>query len=309
MWCPNDKNCQGAVDELMQRFIENGTEPVHNETELLNMCIRTCEAAVTGQTCSRSNPCTPGSSFCDYSSEESGICRQCPLDINECYRENYLTTEVEKRECVKCSLDCSSTPYSALVANEDEFESNSIFSITANTTNFYASGELIDCSSLILHGVEACPGAEGRVCLVHDYTQNTLYWQLTDKLERNGCSAVILYGDYETFASHEACQAQHSYDHIGIPFVCVSYNDGMLLLDQYASKHTAEVATDYYWLLCSPDPLLEKCSNTIPCSNDNDFCNFMRKVEDGVYVEGYCMPCSEDPLYCYFDPGEPFLSE
>ena len=308
MWCPNDKDCKGAVDDLRQRFVDNGTEPVHNETELLNVCIRACEAAVVGQTCSRSEPCTPGSSFCDFSSGESGVCRPCPIDINECYQKNYLTTEVEKRECVKCSLDCWSTPDAALVANENEFETNPVLSITANATSFYASGELIDCSSLILHGVETCPGAEGRVCLVHDYTLNTLFWQLTDKLERNGCTAVILYGNYHDYL-HEPCQAQHSFDHIGIPFVCVSYNDGKLLLDQYVSNHIAEVATVYSWIVCAPDPEYEKCSNTIPCSNDNEFCNFMRKVVDGVYVEGYCVQCSEDPLYCYFDPGEPLYNK
>ena len=220
---------------------------------------------------------------------------------------NFVNTEIARRECIKCSLDCLSTPASSLFVNQNEFNSEAISYIMSNTTNFYSSGELIDCSDLILHGVDVCPGASGRICVIHDYTLNTLYWQLTDKAERSGCSAVIVFGDYEHVPNHEPCASAHSYDHIGIPFVCISYNDGNLLLDEHISSTSiANVSTDYFWLLCSPDARGDQCSDSIPCVNSTDFCNYGRKVENGVYVEGWCRPCSEDPLYCYFDPNGGF---
>jgi hypothetical protein len=305
MWCPeNGVTCQTAVDELKERFIENGTESQLLEKDVLDMCIRTCEAAVVGESCSKSNPCTPGSSFCDFTSIDSGICQECPLDIEQCYQEGYLSTEKEKRECIKCGLECFELSLTMVTANEDEVPSHSISFIMANTTNLFGSGLLIDCSDLILAGVETCPGASGRVCLIHDYTLNTLYWQLTEKAERSGCSAVILFGDYANLPNNEPCVSQHSYDHLGIPFVCVSLHDGKILLNQHESQSESDVLTNYVSLFCQPDTSSSVCSNTIPCEADTDFCNFGRKVQNGVYVEGWCEPCQVDnPLYCYFDPG------
>lgn len=311
MLCPEDgQGCQSAVDDFTQPYADAGLAPEIVSTlkdNMLTTCTRACEAAVDGETCSESNPCAPGSSFCDYSLGNTGSCQACPLDVNQCYQEGYLNTEMEKRECVKCSLDCLSNPVSELIANGKNISSISIASIMADTVNLNGSGALIDCSDLILHDVEICSGATGKVCLVHDYTLDTLYWQLTDKAESSGCTAIILFGNYRDVPQYEPCTAQHSFDHIGIPFVCVSYNDGKLLLNNIDPESMAEVHAGYLGLLCSPESINQRCSNAIPCNSDNEFCNFGRKVENGVYVEGWCTACPEDPLHCYFDPsgGQP----
>ena len=191
-----------------------------------------------------------------------------------------------------------------LIANGLEIPSKSIDSITADMIMLSSVGELIDCSDLILHDVQICPGASDRVCIINDYTFNTIYWELSNKAEKSGCVAVILFGNYVTLSDDEPCDSHHSFDHLGIPFVCISFNEGKALLENLNSKSIADVTSVPLGLLCATDTVSDRCSDKIPCHSSGEFCNFMRKVENGVYVEGWCEPCNEDPLYCYFDPSE-----
>lgn len=316
MRCPGDtnqsntfgKDCQSAVYNLGRKFIAADIMPEYKEEELLNMCLRACASRSAGESCSQNQPCTPGSSFCDYSLSDSGTCQECPLDVDSCYQEGFISTEMGKKECVKCSLECVSLSLSQLTANGKEIQSNAIDAITSNTVEFNRTGSLKDCSRLILDEVEVCEGAAGRVCLVEDYTFNTLFWQLTEKAERSGCVAVIMYADYSNAPENEPCRASHSYGYLGIPFVCVSYTDGKRLVKEHLhSDFMTVVSTNYLGLMCFADNHGELCSNTIPCSYNTAFCNYEKRVVNGLYVEGFCDPCNEDPIFCYFDPGSFFL--
>lgn len=305
MYCPEDgQDCHGAVDDLRPLITISDSQDVIDK--LLNWtyitCVQTCDAAIEGETCSENKTCAPGQSFCDYSLSESGSCQACPVDVDQCYQDGFLSTERGRKECVKCDLDCESHPSSDLTAHGQNISSEAIDAITTNNVDLVGSGALIDCSDLVLQNVDICLGAEGKVCLIHDYTLDTLYWQLTDKAERSGCTAVVAFGDFLNYPNHEPCSLQHSFDHVNIPVVCISYNDGKVLLNSINSDSTAEVYSGYVGLLCPVEDYLEQCSKVIPCSSELDFCNYHRKVENGEYVEGWCQPCAEDPLYCYFDP-------
>jgi len=312
MRCPGDSNqstsfgkdCQSAVDNLGQMLIAADIIPEYKEDELLNMCIRACAARSEGESCSKNQSCTPGSSFCDYSLSDSGTCQECPLDVDSCYQEGFISTELGKKECVKCNLACVSLSLSQLTTNGNDIQSNAIDAITSNTVEFNGTGSLKDCSALILDEVEVCEGAAGHICLVEDYTFNTLFWQLSEKAERSGCLAVIMFADYSNTPDNEPCRVSHSYAYLGIPFVCISYTDGKRLVKEHLdSESITVVSTNYLGLICFADNPRELCSNTIPCSSNTAFCNYEKRVVSGVYVEGSCDPCNEDPIFCYFDPG------
>ncbi|KAL3779349.1 hypothetical protein HJC23_007479 [Cyclotella cryptica] len=281
MRCPGVSNnnttfgddCPSAVHNLGQMFIDADIIPEYNEEDLLNMCIRACAAGREGEPCSQNQPCTPGSSFCDYSLSDSGSCQECPLDVDECYQEGFVSTELGKKECVKCSLECVSLSASQVASNGKEIPSNAIDAITSSMLEFNVTGSLKDCSGLILDEVDVCEGAAGHICLVEDYTFDTLFWQLTDKAEKSGCLAVIMFADYENFPDNEPCRARHSYDQLDIPFVCISYDEGTLLMKEHIdSESITDVSTNYLGLMC--------------------FADFPR----------WCEHCTEDPLFCYFDP-------
>ena len=332
MRCPNKEldatygsDCKSAVHNIRQAIIDvnitglasHSDEQLffdtssYSDQDFLDLCIQTCEAGGVGNACSKNQPCTQGTSFCDYSSTDTGTCQQCPSDANQCYHEGFLSNEVGKKECAECALFCQSLAMSNVNISADDdnknIQSSHMGSIISNTTELLGTGNLIDCSDLILDEVNTCPRAAGRVCLVEDYTMNTLFWNLSNKAERSGCTAVIIFGDYSTFPSHKPCALSHSFDHLGIPFVCISFNDGKLLKKEaLKSVASASVSTSYFGSICyDPSDSFRYCSHDVPCL-DGEFCDFQRKISqtgNGVYVDGHCTPCDQDPLYCYFDPG------
>lgn len=301
MYCPEDgQDCQGAVDDLKPLINIGESQDVVDL--LLTMtyitCARTCEAAIQGESCSENKTCAPGQSFCDYSLGDSGLCQACSVDVDQCYQDGFLSNERERKMCVKCDLDCQSHPSSELIAHGQNISSQAIDAITTNTTDLFGSGALIDCSDLVLHNVEICTGADGKVCLIHDYTLDTLYWQLSDKAERSGCTAVVLFGDFLNHPDHEPCRLRHSFDHVNIPLVCISYNDGKTLLNSISSESKAEVYAGYTGLLCPVGDYLEQCSKVIPCSSDSDFCNYHRKVRELKLIDpSECSVSASDHLF------------
>ncbi len=87
-----------------------------------------------------------------------------------------------------------------------------------------ASGYIVDCSRLILNGVEKCEGAEGNVCFVDDFSNDALTWVVSRKAQAKGCIAIIFSAAY-IFRDGYGC-AIHSFADLSIPFVCVSHEDG-----------------------------------------------------------------------------------
>ena len=66
--------------------------------ELLSYCQTMCEGGKDAEECSVDDPCTPGSHFCDYKSDDSfalnisGTCKACPSDLDRCYEDGFVTS-------------------------------------------------------------------------------------------------------------------------------------------------------------------------------------------------------------------------
>lgn len=271
------------------------------DTEVgMEFCADLCESGVVDDVCSSDSKCTAGSHFCDYANddESSGVCKECPYDISDCAVEGFLGSVKSGRECAACRLFCVDVGESTLEVDGEGFEV-AIIERAVQEQYMTASGPLVDCSDLILADVETCDNARGSVCLVEDYTFDTLFFELSEKAESNGCVAIIKFADTPTFRT-----SQHSHDRLGIPFVDVSYKDGRRLRDTKLGS-TARVASELYGSSCYPS-WDTACSDSLPCQESNTYCNFRAAVEDGEYVEGYCHECptdwkgDPDPAACFF---------
>lgn len=266
----------------------------------MEFCTELCESGLSGDACSGDDKCTAGSHFCDFSSDDegSGICRECPADISDCFEEGFLASGRSQRECSSCRLFCVDVGTSTLEVDGEAFHV-AMMERAVQEQMMSASGPLVDCSDLILADVHVCNGAQGSVCLIEDYTFDTLFFELSEKAERNGCVAIVKFADTPTFRT-----SQHSHDHLAIPFVDVRYEDGMRLRDEKIGA-VAHVQSELFGSSCYPS-FDTVCSDELPCQEKNTYCNFRAVVEEGEYVEGYCRSCptdedgNPDPAGCYF---------
>jgi hypothetical protein len=174
-----------------------------------------CQSGVEGDKCSSDAPCNPGY-FCDISDEFStGTCKLCPYTISTCFDDGFASSLDGKRECYGCQMACTEVSNSSVVLDGTHLKSNRPISNAIQPIYTNVSGPLIDCSELILRDVNTCPGAKNHVCLVEDFTSDTLFWDLSQKAEDNGCSAII-------FIPSGGGGGQHSNDELAIPYVFVS---------------------------------------------------------------------------------------
>ncbi|KAL7502401.1 hypothetical protein ACHAXN_000369, partial [Cyclotella atomus] len=54
-------------------------------------CKSLCEAPEVGEECGWQSMCELGKDFCGFDGETTGVCKDCPDDINECYNEGFVT--------------------------------------------------------------------------------------------------------------------------------------------------------------------------------------------------------------------------
>mmetsp|Transcript_24856 Transcript_24856/g.50855 ORF Transcript_24856/g.50855 Transcript_24856/m.50855 type:complete len:570 (+) Transcript_24856:272-1981(+) len=296
------QNCASSIEKISQMF-HLSTE---NEDSLLELCTNFCEGRTKGKRCSRDEPCSTASHFCDFHdvNNDFGVCQECPTDINDCYEAGFLAYESGRRDCLSCRMHCDDIGRSKLVIDDIEIPSD-FMHLAIQESILAASGPIIDCSDLIRLGVDICIGARDKVCLVEANTKNIKYWDLSQKAEDSGCVALILNATYNETNS-KAC-GFHSYDELGIPFVCISSNDGRRIRTSTIGK-IASVEVNILGQACQKDsPRGSICSEKIPCSGENEFCPYDKTVVDGEYIEGWCKPCPIDgygnpsQLSCYFD--------
>ena len=73
----------------------------------------------------------------------------------------------------------------------------------------------------------------------------------------------------------------------------ISYDDGNAMLQSKLGS-SANVTIYDAGTSC---PSNIYCSDAIPCTNENEYCNTPKKGVRGIG----CFPCPEDPLDCYFE--------
>ena len=267
----------------------------------LESCRSLCESGVKGDSCSVDSPCTTGFTYCDFSNveDQSGICQECPEDLNDCHRDGFLASDLGKTSCVECRLQNNAFGNSSLIVDGELIRSGFV-GLARQEAVQSASGVIFDCSDLVLHDVNLCEGAEGHICIVHDFTLNTVYWEASNKAEASGCVGIIIFNKLSDVG-------HHSYDEHRIPMLFVSYDDGMALLENKLGS-TAIIYVNLMGLAWEPgNSWGHTCSDIITCTNNGEFCPFDRTVVGGVYVEGWCWPCpldengDPDSIGCYFD--------
>jgi hypothetical protein len=165
-----------------------------------------------------------------------------------------------------------------------------------------ASGLLYDCSILAGDFNTSCPGADGKVCLVHFDDQNGFPWYVSDTAEKSGCIGVIAFIEgYE--GPHSAGNGDTP---LLIPYVYIENEEGMALI-QSKIESVATIQVDVFGALCVPNSGWETCRENLPCEN-GDFCYYESQlVGQDIYSKEHCFPCpteadgDPDLLACYFD--------
>ncbi|KAL7462531.1 hypothetical protein ACHAXS_002912 [Conticribra weissflogii] len=307
MHCPvhdpiSGQDCATSVENMTQMFYLNA----ENASNLLDLCTNLCEGGLGGEFCSLDQPCSAASHFCDFHDEDliAGTCQECPTDINDCFEAGFLDQETGRNDCLRCQLHCDDFGKSNLIVDGEEIPSD-FMHLAIQEPSLSASGTIIDCSDLIRLGEDKCIGAQGKICYVEADTKNINYWDLSQKAEDSGCVALILNATYND-KSANAC-GFHSYDGLGIPFVCISSNDGKHIKAKSAGK-LSTVEVHIFGQACQRDSHRGSiCSENIPCTGEKEFCPFDKTLVDGDYKEGWCTSCptegngNKSQLSCYFD--------
>mmetsp|Transcript_12998 Transcript_12998/g.25311 ORF Transcript_12998/g.25311 Transcript_12998/m.25311 type:complete len:832 (+) Transcript_12998:115-2610(+) len=303
-------DCATSIKNMTQIF----DLTVANASSLLDMCTKMCDNGFEGDYCSVEEPCSAYSHFCDFSDAQNdlGVCQKCPKEISDCYGKGFITSEAGRRNCVECEPQCDDVGWSTLIVEEKEIPSD-FMHLAIQESYLAASGPITDCSDLVRHSVDKCIGAGGKVCLVDVSTRHIKYRELSQKAENSGCVAIILNATYNN-GRPIAC-GSHSYDELGVPFICISNNNTNYFQKDAIGK-TAAIEVNILGQACHNNSNQGTiCSENVPCASKNEFCPFDRKVVNGDYEDGWCDRCPIDgngnpvPLSCYFDFSEGYARD
>ena len=181
-------------------------------------------------------------------------------------------------------------------------------SLAIQSSEQQVSGALHNCSNLALNSENICSGAEGKICVVGFNEQVVWPWKLSNQAEKSGCIGLIVFINKDDDLPLPL--PSHSNSELRIPFVYISREDGVKILDDKIEK-AADVEVNILGAGCYPlqnsteESFL--CSTRLPCDT-GDFCEYNAvPFSEDQYGEGYCEPCPKDahgeihPLSCYFD--------
>ena len=290
-------------DYFDEQFFEERLPPTTTYDEMLDSCRLLCEGGKATEACSPEYPCTPGSHFCDYNSDEDvarnnpGICKACPQDLNECFEDGFVSSKQSTVNCHGCIMDCYNAIGEASVTTSTRGFKVTSDEMLIQKSSEDISGQLIDCTNLLYANEFICPGAEGRVCLLDGSSikideQSRGLWDIYKAASSNGCIAMIASNmwfnvDYET---------------LPIPFLTLIENENLLdLLGQNARVRTQIVGT-----VCLPSSDITDCTSSGLDCGDNEYCRFLEVKVEGKYTEGYCTECptfkdgEPNPSGCFF---------
>lgn len=277
-------------------------------------CLEECVKAQVGDECSDGIVCQEGASFCNYEEAPSiedehnattsggGICQECKADVSECLFDDSIMNDFGLEDCILCDLRvCVPLHFSATrIEGENGIASNAM----QGSPSTVARGQLVDCTNLVHVEETSCNNntdVSGKVCLVNDFTRNTLYVDVVHKCTSLGGSAVIFYGDFSPRTSNDdPWTGSLGWQGSFIPSVSISYNDGKRLHEERLGS-VAQVNTSDVGDACFKNQF---CSDILPCvgTNDGSYCDY--KWSGGE--EGFCRACPTDdegnpsPLSCFF---------
>jgi hypothetical protein len=144
-----------------------------------------------------------------------------------------------------------------------------------------------------------CPGAEGKVCLVHFGDKDIGDWHVSNKAEESGCIGVI------AFIEGYAGPSSNADSPLLIPYVYIEKEDGMKLVENKIGSNAIE-HVEVFGAACHALQL-DRCRENWPC-DDGNYCEYNdRPAGSDIYNEGNCKLCPKDangspnPLACYFD--------
>ena len=316
--CPDaNSNCALIVEQVVATVVNNDMynddypfDATKATNDLNSYCELMCEAKQEGESCDENDKCAPGQHFCDYASDDmyrnsdTGTCKLCPANIEECSNDGFTTSTQGQLNCKNCRLVCWEISASKLWVGGELISSKPIGdSVQSSYQN--ASGALHDCSVLELDAKTICPGAEGKMCIVSvtNYTEWSP-WKVSNQAEKSGCVGVI--------ASHPSnVLTRHQFTELLIPFVSISEEDGLKLLSEKIETLT-KLEVDVFGGACDPNwnafySINGACSASDRCP-DGEYCAFYTNpIDENVYGIGTCLPCPNDsdeepdPLACYFD--------
>ena len=281
---------------------------------LLEYCQLICEGGKDAEECSLDNPCTIGTSFCDYNTDADfdlgipGICKACPSDLEKCYEDGFVTSRQGQLGCHHdCRMQCHNSIWkSTLTINGEEFQVDAgDVAIIPSFKN--VSGPLADCSNLLLINEFDCPGAKDHVCVLDMSAKGEKsipdYKSLEKTLvvtERNGCVAVVLSGS-DSFNYVYGAEINPN----AIPFVTVQMDGDNTL--QVTAGDVAQLQIQVAGTRCTTDPFQSECNNFGLRCGGNQYCEFNSFINnDGEYTEGSCVECpafgngEPNPTSCFF---------
>eukprot|EP00956_Cyclotella_meneghiniana_P020113 scaffold35102_cov20-Cyclotella_meneghiniana.AAC.1 len=258
----------------------------------LDSCLASCSDVVTeGKDCSERNRCS-SRSFCQrIPGNTTGFCNECPVQPESCLEEE---DKFSKERCLQCYPQCVFHSW-ADVSLDDK----SIWAYAPTTFPPPATGEVIapivDCSNLALDQVNLCPAANNSICLVNAgrFNDPILTVKIVNKCEQSGGLAALVYNELDASSDDVPGVIVISVP-LTIPSAYISYNDGNAITQSKLGS-PANVTVYDAGTKCASSNIY--CSETIPCTNENEFCRFPSNGrERGIG----CFPCPEDPLDCYF---------
>lgn len=310
--CSNvdDKGCETFIAEFLE--IKNMNKETafgdvnDNSTtvfdQLLKYCQLICEGGEEAEECSLNDPCMPGSHFCD-----AGICKTCPVDLEQCYEDGFVTSTQGKLDCHHCRMQCHSLMEKATVTiNGQEIQVIAGEEVIQKSLQ-NVSGPLIDCSNLLLINEFDCPGAKDHLCLIDISTDdgesdadNRNLREVYMVSMKNGCVAMILAGSGSfTFSYGQSPQ---------IPFVKIQMDRNDTL--QVVPGDAGQVQIQVMGTCCTLDPFLTECNNRGLGCGDDQYCELNSFIDRGEYTEGNCVDCpafeggEPNPAGCFFAQGQ-----
>ena len=264
-----------------------------------------CEGGKEADECSVDDPCTPGSHFCDYSTDEDiarnipGICKACPHDLSECFEDGFVTSKQSKLNCHYCRMTCYTAVGNATltIANEDFIVISDESIIQKSSQD--VSGPLIDCTDLLLVNKFLCPGAEDHVCFFDasgmSPDESRTLRDLYQVAKSNGCIAMVVYNT----------RFGIDYEMLTIPFVTLSERGNLQgMLEEGSRVQVQTVGT-----VCVASSIDTDCTNSGLNCGDNEYCGFSHISKQ--YTEGTCTKCptfengEPDPSGCFWDTRIP----
>mmetsp|Transcript_16015 Transcript_16015/g.34843 ORF Transcript_16015/g.34843 Transcript_16015/m.34843 type:complete len:900 (-) Transcript_16015:27-2726(-) len=273
---------------------------------------------------------TSASTSASSRSRRIGTCQRCKRNVAECITDASISSDLGLEECILCDLRvCVPLHFSVVqVQVQIEGEGGEVQTIASNamqgSPSLFVSAPLVDCTNLIHDDEVTCSsssstdddggsdGATGRICLVNDYTKNTLYIAVVRKCTILGGVGVIFYGDYSPRTPNNTpWTGSLGYDSEmpDIPSVSVSYDDGMRLAEELEEEEEKEGTGTVVLRINTTDVgeaciKRQFCSEDVPCSGSSAdrYCDY--KWSGGT--EGFCRDCpvddedNPDPRPCFF---------